>query len=341
MPHGLQGSNSPGQDEVSARQASVSATASTSPRNPGKGNSTMPPGTGSQSASANSSSQSWSLHRTGWAALDAARIYPGVPLLSYGGDCTGNFIFTDPTGSTVYIGTAAHCATPLAEFSANSAGGNDCDRLQGPTRPDESLAFIGPNLTWDADYDARGRYVYNSYWTMLAKGEGDSLTCLFNDFALIEIDPEHRRLANPTLAGFGGPEGMSNQSGQDGELVYTTGGTVFRTAPRVQDDLGIPPLQEETRERIGIVANALRPAPQGSQTWSGSAYFPGLCLPGDSGSPVVDDNGMAVGVIHAMVAGNALGCEFTLLAKALEYMRVNGGPNVVLHHGIDGFTPPI
>ncbi|HEU0286020.1 MAG TPA: hypothetical protein VFR22_03180, partial [Nocardioidaceae bacterium] len=44
-----------------------------------------------------------------WAPAATAAIHPGVQMYTSGAQCTGNFVFTDATG-TVYVGYAAHCA---------------------------------------------------------------------------------------------------------------------------------------------------------------------------------------------------------------------------------------
>jgi hypothetical protein len=44
-----------------------------------------------------------------WPEPEAAKIRPGVQMITPKGQCTSNFIFTDPSGARVFIGFAAHC----------------------------------------------------------------------------------------------------------------------------------------------------------------------------------------------------------------------------------------
>jgi hypothetical protein len=296
-----------------------------------------PPPDTSDKRPANGSSSplhtSWSLAKDGWAPIEEARIFPGVQVLSWHGDCTANFVFTDPNGTTVYIGTAAHCGVD-ANNSPDNAGQSQCDKTRISTDPEASLAFFGDNLTWGNMSEPHGHYVYNSWIQMDQAGEEDGVRCVYNDFALIEVAAQFRHLVNPSVQGWGGPVG--NLSLQEAGKLYTTGGTIFRTSPRLQDWAGIPPAQEWTRAREGYV-NPHRVGPPEAGNWSGSGYFPGLCLPGDSGSPVLGADGAALGVVHAIVAGNALGCEFVLVNAALAYMAQHVSLPVVRHDGTEPF----
>ena len=49
--------------------------------------------------------------------------------------------------------------------------------------------------------------VYNSWATMQANGESNADTCAYNDLALVKLDPSDVANVNPSVPGYGGPNG--------------------------------------------------------------------------------------------------------------------------------------
>jgi hypothetical protein len=125
-----------------------------------------------------------------WAADGTIR--PGVQANSPSGQCTTNFVFYEPAGTTfnIYIGLAAHCFT--------LGGSTDTNGCLTGSRP------LGTQTTVQrAAYPAT--LAYSSWLTMKAVNEQDSSTCAVNDFALVKLDPRDHANVNPTLSFFGGP----------------------------------------------------------------------------------------------------------------------------------------
>src|SRR2546430_3163144 len=126
-----------------------------------------------------------------WAPAATAAIHPGVQTFTQGGQCTANFIFT--SGSTVYIGQAAHCS---------GTGGNTAtDGCTSGTLPVGTKVDVG-------GASKQGTMVYNSWATMQQLGEKDANTCQYNDLALIQLDPADAANVNPSVPYWGGPTGL-------------------------------------------------------------------------------------------------------------------------------------
>src|SRR2546426_5826431 len=91
-----------------------------------------------------------------WAPASTAPIHPGVQTFTAGAQCTANFVFT--SGTTVYIGQAAHCS---------GTGGNTAtDGCTSGSLPVGTAVDVGGVAT--------GTMVYNSWRTMQSLGETDA-----------------------------------------------------------------------------------------------------------------------------------------------------------------------
>src|SRR5256885_4959511 len=146
-----------------------------------------------------------------WAPAATAAIHPGVQTFTQGGQCTANFIFT--SGSTVYIGQAAHCS---------GTGGNTAtDGCTSGTLP------VGTQVQVTGA-SKPGVMVYNSWATMQANHEADTDTCAFNDIALIKLDPTDAANVDPSVPGWGGPTGVASLPAAAGSKVYTYGNSELR-----------------------------------------------------------------------------------------------------------------
>lgn len=131
---------------------------------------------------------------TGWPDEDQAVIRPGASVLS--GTCTGNFIFSDPSNSTLYIGTAAHC------LSDHEIG----DRVE-----------IAEGRAW-------GHVAFNARETPADDGRA---RCEGRDFGLIKISDRFRDEVHPAVKAWGGPTDLRERA-RSGEQVFMYGNSSFR-----------------------------------------------------------------------------------------------------------------
>lgn len=131
-----------------------------------------------------------------WPDLAAAKIRPGVQVVSKTGQCTSSFLFRSPDNATLYLGLAAHCVDGLD--------------LEAPVQIDGA--------------SKAGHIAYYSFKAMKdAKEEKNE----WNDFALIRIDPEDRAVVHPAMRHFGGPVGLKPAAAvqaQDRVLTYGNSG---------------------------------------------------------------------------------------------------------------------
>lgn len=240
--------------------------------------------------------------QSGWAPADEATITPGVQLVSDSGQCTANFIFT--AGSSVLIGSAAHCTGRGAATDTNG-----CDA--------GSLDVGTPVEIEGADHP--GHLAYSSWLTMQDRDETDADACAFNDFALIEIDARDHDKVNPSIPFWGGPVALGGTS-SFGEQVYSYGNSGLR--------LGLDSLKPKTGTSLG----------QSGGGWTHSVYTATPGIPGDSGSAFLDSQGRAMGTLSTLqllpLAGsNGVGD----LALELDYANRFGGVGATLVAGTEPF----
>lgn len=243
------------------------------------------------------------------APTSAPTIHPGVQTDTAGGACTANFVFTD--GDDLYLGQAAHCAGTGAATSVNG-----CEAGSLP---------IGTPVDIEGASQP-GTLVYSSWLAMQAVDEDDINACQFNDFALVEVAEADEVRVSPTIP-FGGPTGIDTDGTEPGETVYTYGDSPLRQ--------GLLPARSGTTS--GTVGDG----------WSHVALFPATPgIPGDSGSPVVNEDGAALGVLVTLgVAPSPATNGVTDLQRALSYANAHvaesqlDGP-VSLVDGNEPFTAP-
>lgn len=239
-----------------------------------------------------------------WAPADEATIHPGVQTVSPTGQCTANFIFTN--GTDVLIGQAAHCTG-----NAQATSTNGCEQDPEPQPIGTEVQIEGATQP--------GTLIYSSWNTMLASGEGDEATCSFNDFALVKIDPADIGRVNPSLPAWGGPAGTGTSA--VGEQVYAYGNSGLR--------FGVNELNPKT----GMTVNV---HPSG---WSYDVYTATPGIPGDSGSPVLNASGAALGVLVTVQLAPLVGSNgVTDLSKAIDYAHSHGLPQLELVNGTEAFT---
>lgn len=220
---------------------------------------------------------------------DAASIHPGVRTEVADNQCTANFVVTDLERQDVYLGQAAHC---LSESGLAAVTGCEAESFG-----------IGSRVDIDGASQP-GTLVYSSWITMQDVNETDADACQFNDFALIEVAEADESRVSPTIP-FGGPTGLETEGTEAGEEVFVYG---------------------NSRRRGGLVPTksgvSLGTTGGGWNHVVVTPVTPGL--PGDSGSPVVTEDGRAVGVLVTLALAPRAGTNgVTDLHRALSYANAH------------------
>lgn len=244
-----------------------------------------------------------------WAGPDEATITPGVQMVTEGGQCTANFVFTevdDTTGGRdVFLGYAAHCA--------GTGGSTSTDGCEAGTLPTGTEVEI-------EGASRPGTLAYSSWETMQDRAESDANTCAFNDFALVAIHPDDHDAVNPSIPFWGGPDALGDST-STGEKVYTYGNSSLR--------LGIELLSPKEGYSLGQEADG----------WNHPVYTATPGIPGDSGSAFLDADGHAVGSLSTLAIAPLAGSNgVTDLALALGYANEHGGMDAELAQGTEPFA---
>lgn len=243
---------------------------------------------------------------TTWAPAATAAIHPGVMTFTDGAQCTSNFVFQDGAGTT-YLGQAAHCSGTDGNTATNGCTAHSLPlgtpvQVDGASRP--------------------GTMVYNSWLAMQKANEQNADACAYNDLALIALDPADVAKVNPSVPTMGGPTGLRTAGLNLGDQVFTYGNSSLR--------LGITELSPKTGYSVGDDGNG----------WTHSVYTVTPGLPGDSGSGLMDDSGLATGVLSTVALFPLAGSNnFGDLAKELDYAASHGAPSGLhLVAGTEPFT---
>ncbi len=241
-----------------------------------------------------------------WAPAATATIHPGVQTRSSAGQCTANFVFHQ--GATVYIGQAAHCtslggSTSLDGCTTGSLPLGTAVTIGGASRP--------------------GVLAYNSWLAMQAASEGDPNACLYNDLALVRIDPADVARVNPSIPHWGGPiAGGTSPGAARGQRVYSYGNSSLR--------LGLTALSPKLGVSVGGTGGG----------WSHTVYTVTPGVPGDSGSAFLDASGRALGVLSTVaLAPLALSNGVGDIGRELAYLQSHGGAGIELAAGTEPFSP--
>jgi hypothetical protein len=251
-----------------------------------------------------------------WAPADTATIHPGVQMYTEGAQCTGNFVFTDGAGA-VYVGYAAHCAGTGA---ATDTDGCAAESLPLGTKVD----FVeGGSLVGAGETVGTGTLVYSSWLSMKEAGTTDENTCAYNDFALVQVDPEYAGDVNPSIPFWGGPVGIDSDGTAAGENVYSYGNSSLRA--------GIEQLSPKQGASLGSSGDG----------WTHPVYTLTPGVPGDSGSAFLDKDGNALGTLSTLAiaplpASNGVGDLGHELAFAQEHSGIAG---LDLVPGTEPFSP--
>lgn len=251
-----------------------------------------------------------------WADAATAPIRPGVQMITDNAVCTSNFVYT--SGERVFLGQAAHC----------SAAGSEVTEFNGCEVPSLPLGTPVTIRAFDGTERA-GTLAYNSWIAMQEVGETDEDVCLFNDFALVEIDPADVGDVNPTVPVFGGPSGLNTEGTTFGERIANYGNSPLRQ--------GVTALRPKTGFSLGQEGDGF--------THLVVTINPGVG--GDSGSGFLDSQGRAFGSLSTgnvapagVPVSNAQGA--TDIASAMGYASSLGGFSAFdLEPGTEPFDPTV
>lgn len=247
-----------------------------------------------------------------WASPEEATIYPGVQTTTHGVVCSANFVFAD--ARSVYLGQAGACSGVRGDTCGRGVGSQIGApvKIQGASRP--------------------GRVVYHSYNTMHDVRENHGVTCGYNDFALVRIDPADVHRVNPSVPVWGGPaEGDATSS--PGDAAYSYGTSKSRGG---YDELGSRAgVNAETAHYTIDTVTGWGP---GKHEWGNLIHFTTPRMEGDWGSGVLDAKGRALGLITSWSIDGSDGV--TDLGMALRYMRDHTKLDAVrLVPGTTSFSP--
>lgn len=251
-----------------------------------------------------------------WAPADTADITPGVQMYTDGAQCTGNFVFTDGSGST-YVGYAAHCAG-----TGEATDTDGCDAASLPLGTRVSFAR-GGSLVSEGTQVGQGTLAYSSWLTMQQRGENDANTCAYNDFALVKVDAADVSKVNPSLPFWGGPVALNDDGSAAGESVYSFGNSSLRG--------GVEELSPKQGASLGA----------GGGGWTHPVYTVTPGVPGDSGSAFLDAEGNALGTLSTLAIAPLAGSNGVGdLNRELGYAQQFGGiGGLALEPGTEPFSP--
>lgn len=222
-------------------------------------------------------------------------IGPGTVTETAGaGLCTAGFVLT--AGDRTFLAQAAHCG-----------GTGDETETDGCT---SATVPLGTPVTVRGDRGAvTGTLAWSSWNTMQARGETDPDTCAYNDLALVELPAGAEPSVGAAVPFFGGPTEVRTTPLPAGSPVY---------------GLANPPGSDGERTvaaRAGAVAGDV------GGGWGHAVYTLEPGVAGESGSPLLDEQGRAVGVLSSLsTTADRPSIEYTNLGRALDYAARTDGP---------------
>ncbi len=225
-----------------------------------------------------------------WPEVADAKVRPGVRVGVGSQHCTSNFLFRSLVNGTLFLGLAAHCVHGVSLGTKVNVYGVDGDHVLRGSVAYSSWRAIG---FWPSDGPA-----------------GDDVHP--HDFALIELPREERELVHPALIHYGGPTGLASWeevSFADRVFAYGNSGS------RPDDQLD--PQQ-------GYVVGTHSSTVHGSEGHSILTHMAAPPVPGDSGSPLINQQAEALGVLSAVTVGIPYGAwwEYASLPHALEFVNL-------------------
>lgn len=237
-----------------------------------------------------------------WAPIGEAKIRPGVATVTGSGICTSNFVFNDQSGN-MYLGQAAHCSSTAPDTELNG-----CTTASLPVGTPVKISGASKP----------GVMVYNSWRTMQERKEPNRNICLFNDFALVKVDPADHNRVNPTVPFWGGPTGVVPSSGH-GARAFGYG--IFLDRDRI--------FKPESLKGVSLGQTA--------DGWSHVVELTPSGTSGDSGAGILDDQGRAFGVLSTLGLRSRLNGVGDL-SRELDYMKATSPfKNIVLANGTEPF----
>ncbi|NWJ73201.1 serine protease [Pseudonocardia sp. ICBG1122] len=234
-------------------------------------------------------------------------IGPGTVTETTGaGLCTAGFVFT--AGERTFLGQAAHCG-----------GTGDETETDGCTS--DAVPLGTPVLVHGRDGTVTGTLAWSSWNTMQTRGERDPDVCAYNDLALVELPAGARPSVGAAVPFFGGPGAVRTAPLPAGTPVY---------------GLTNPPGAGGDRT-VGVRAGAAAAEVGGG--WGHAVFAVQDGVAGESGSPLLDAQGRAIGVLSSLTTTDDLpSIEYTDLARALDYAARTDGPAGLALAGGPAFT---
>lgn len=229
-----------------------------------------------------------------WGAPDDKALRPGVRISTASDTCTTAFLVTH-AWERYFFATAAHCV---------DAGGDELDGCQASVLP------LGSAVTVHGIEGAErhGTLAYSSWIAMQEGGETNNDACLANDFALVEVAADDWDDLHPAVMHFGGPVMVRESGSDEGDAVVAYGASPLR------DDA------PETRPRQGTSLGMAH------GDWAHRVYLVTPAVVGDSGGPLMDTAGAALGVASTLGLTDGPGSNtFTDVARALQYANQHAG----------------
>jgi len=161
----------------------------------------------------------------------------------------------------------------------------------------------------------RGRMAYSSYTQMQLRGTTAPNKCANNALVLIRLDDRDIRRTNPSLpAPIGGPTGLATAAPSQGDQV-----TAYVNAMPTQ----------------GLVS----PSPSSTGGWAYSIEVGNAVSATQLGSPVLKNNGRAIGMVTLVPRAPGTPATVSSLAKEIAFMQtVKGFGSVHLARGTLKFT---
>ncbi|MEJ8279561.1 serine protease [Pseudonocardia spirodelae] len=236
-------------------------------------------------------------------AVGPSGIGPGTVTETTGaGLCTAGFVFT--AGDRTFLAQAAHCGGTGDETETDGCT-SAAVPLGTPVRVHGRGGTVTATLAW------------SSWNTMQARGETDPDVCAYNDLALVELPAGSAADTGSAVPFFGGPAGVRTAPLAPGTPVY---GLTNAPGPGGVRSVGA---------RSGAVAGEV------GGGWGHAVYAVQDGVAGESGSPLLDAEGRAIGVLSSLTTTADLpSVEYTDLARALDYAaRTDGPPGLALAVG--------
>jgi hypothetical protein len=244
-------------------------------------------------------------------AAGPSSIGPGVVTETAGaGLCTAGLVLT--AGDRTFLAQAAHCG-----------GTGDETETDGCTSAAVPLGT--PVTVRGTDRTVTGTLAWSSWNTMQARGETDPDTCAYNDLALVELPADAAPAVGAAVPFFGGPTGVRTEPLPAGTPVFGLANPPDATGARA------------VAARGGVVAGDV------GGGWGHAVYTMEPGVAGESGSPLLDAGGRAVGVLSSLSStADRPSIEYTDLARALDYAARTDGPPGLAPASGPGFTatPP-